>query len=76
MSSPASYLRSLVPQGSRLMIQSECVACGASRLVSRHDGSLEEWEDGHRCKAGRKKASASLHPSGKDLKIVGGRRRT
>jgi hypothetical protein len=46
---PASPLfsRHLVQQGTRLLIDSECSRCGASMLVSSHDGSLEKWEQDH-----------------------------
>jgi hypothetical protein len=33
----------------RLLIHSVCTKCGASKLVSYHDGSLEKWEDSHKC---------------------------
>jgi hypothetical protein len=39
----------------RILIESTCVHCGESRLVSHADGSIYEWEHGHRCRA---KASA------------------
>jgi hypothetical protein len=32
-----------------LLIKSECVRCGQSRVVSAADGSLEAWETTHRC---------------------------
>ena len=38
---------------SRLLIQSTCRQCGASRLVSMHDGSLDKWENEHMCKQSR-----------------------
>jgi hypothetical protein len=41
----------------RLLIQSTCKGCGKSRIVSKHDGSLEQWEDGHRCEPNQAKAS-------------------
>jgi hypothetical protein len=36
----------------RIIIQSVCTKCGASRLVSVSDGSLKKWEEGHTCKGG------------------------
>ncbi len=33
----------------RLLIVSTCQKCGASKLVSSFDGSLQRWEDGHKC---------------------------
>ena len=76
MSSSPSFTRSLVPHGSRLMIQSVCVRCGASRLVSKHDGSLENWEGGHRCQPSiRKKGPASAGKSAPpNFKVIAGRR--
>jgi hypothetical protein len=35
----------------RLLIQSVCTKCGASRLVFASDGSLKKWEDEHTCKS-------------------------
>jgi hypothetical protein len=49
MSSPAAFTHTLERSESRLMIRSACADCGQSQLVSEHDGSLQEWEDGHRC---------------------------
>jgi hypothetical protein len=33
----------------RIMIESVCMRCGARKLVSIQDGSLEKWEDDHDC---------------------------
>jgi hypothetical protein len=33
----------------RLLICTQCERCGARKVVSAADGSLEEWEEGHRC---------------------------
>jgi hypothetical protein len=38
-----------VYSGDRLMIESVCTQCGASKLVSMLDGSLKKWEKGHKC---------------------------
>lgn len=56
-----AFTRTLERSGSRLMIRSACAQCGESNLVSKHDGSLQDWEDGHRCQAGgeQKKGPAS-----------------
>lgn len=34
-----------------LLIQSVCTKCGASRVVSAADGSLNKWEVEHTCKS-------------------------
>jgi len=77
MESPAAFSRTLERFGSRLMIRSACAQCGKSRLVSQHDGSLQEWEDGHHCSVSdqEKKAPASAQV-GSQLrlrKIAGGK---
>ncbi len=33
----------------RLLLESTCLRCGESRLVSAADGTLEDWEDTHLC---------------------------
>jgi hypothetical protein len=35
----------------RFLIQSVCTKCGASKLVSASDGSLQTWEAEHTCKS-------------------------
>jgi hypothetical protein len=51
MSSPASgFTHILVRLEQRLLIRSSCSVCGESKLVSHSDGSLDEWENGHRCR--------------------------
>lgn len=57
-----AFTRTLERSGSRLMIRSVCAACGDSKLVSKHDGSLQDWEDGHHCEEAetKKKAPASV----------------
>lgn len=47
VATPFSHL--LIHEESRLMIRSTCQECGASKVVSSADGSLDDWEDGHRC---------------------------
>lgn len=44
-----AFTHSPVRTDDRLMIQSVCTKCGASRVVSLSDRSLEEWEDSHVC---------------------------
>ncbi len=36
----------------RVLIRSTCKFCGAERIVSREDGSLDRWESGHDCSKG------------------------
>ena len=43
----------------RLLIQSTCKGCGKSRIVSKHDGSLEQWEDTHQCEENKAITKAS-----------------
>ena len=43
------FIRTLVWQGPRRLIESVCAQCGASEVVSASDGSLQEWEHGHKC---------------------------
>lgn len=45
----AQFTRRLVRTVNRLMIESTCMRCGATGLVSEHDGTLENWEEGHNC---------------------------
>lgn len=63
MGLPVAFTRTLERSGSRLMIRSVCAGCGDSKLVSKHDGSLQDWEDGHHCKRAeeKKKGPASAH---------------
>jgi len=35
----------------RVLLRSTCRHCGASKVVSRADGSLEEWESEHGCES-------------------------
>lgn len=51
MSAEIPFRRTLQPDGNRTLILSECARCGASRLVSAHNGSLREWEESHQCPA-------------------------
>lgn len=45
------FTRKLERDEPRLLIRSTCARCGASRLVSEADQSLEDWEEEHRCPA-------------------------
>jgi hypothetical protein len=45
----AQFTHRLLRTIDRLMIESTCSRCGSARLVSDHDGSLAEWEEGHTC---------------------------
>lgn len=37
----------------RMMIVSTCTECGASKIVSTYDGSLEQWQNEHQCEKTR-----------------------
>lgn len=43
----SAFNHTLVRLDERILIQSACCICQASELVSRADGSLEEWEEWH-----------------------------
>lgn len=73
MASVPSFTRSLVAEGPRLLIRSVCAACGESKLVSKHDGSLELWETGHCCAAKKEAASVPRAAADRTLSIVGKR---
>ncbi len=78
MPPPAAFTRTLERFEARLMIRSMCAQCGDSMLVSRHDGSLQEWEDGHRCHfSGQKKKGPASAPGPRELHLrkVGERKR-
>ncbi|HZZ41146.1 MAG TPA: hypothetical protein VFE06_18555 [Acidobacteriaceae bacterium] len=46
----------LVRLQGRLLLDSICVHCGNSKIVSAADGSLTDWEAGHLCTNARKPA--------------------
>ena len=48
-SANGEFTHTAVWTGTRLLIQSACNRCGASKVVSVHDGSLGQWENTHRC---------------------------
>lgn len=43
------FVRTLVLDGQRTMIQSTCALCGATRIVSAQDGTIQAWENDHVC---------------------------
>jgi len=46
---PPGFSRALTRLESRLLIASTCLKCGESKLASSSDGSLQEWENDHKC---------------------------
>jgi hypothetical protein len=54
------FHRTAIRTDTRLLIQSTCIKCGVSKLVSHHDGSLEEWESEHECKVKAKSISGPI----------------
>jgi hypothetical protein len=49
----SSYSCTAVHEGSSIRILSVCTICGASRVVSVSDGSLDQWQQTHVCAAER-----------------------
>jgi hypothetical protein len=47
------FQRKLVRTEFRVLIETTCMKCGARKLVSQYDGSLDQWEDGHSCSTER-----------------------
>ena len=47
---PVQFTRYLVRMKNLTLVHSICLKCGASRLLSSSDGSLQEWEEQHQCK--------------------------
>jgi hypothetical protein len=45
----SAFAHTEVTTNGRLLIQSTCRQCGKSRMLSCQDGSLELWEDFHKC---------------------------
>jgi hypothetical protein len=43
------FTRTLIKRERRLMIRSVCAKCGESKVVSASDGTLDDWEDSHKC---------------------------
>ena len=50
----STFMCTLVHEGDSLRILSVCKCCGASRVVSVSDGSLDEWQETHQCGEERK----------------------
>ncbi len=46
---PSQFTHTAIKTESRLLIQTICTNCGASKLVSTYDGTLERWESEHTC---------------------------
>lgn len=49
MTSVPTFVVTLVRQEFDLKFRSTCQSCGESRILSAADGSLQEWQDGHKC---------------------------
>jgi hypothetical protein len=47
---PVQFTRYPVRMKDLTLVHSICLKCGASKLLSSNDGSLEEWEQQHQCK--------------------------
>lgn len=47
--SPVAFARSVIRTDGRLLILSVCSRCEKGTLVSRADGTLDKWENSHRC---------------------------
>jgi hypothetical protein len=46
---PPQFIHNAIQTESRIMIESVCVRCGAFKVVSSQDRSLQAWEDRHEC---------------------------
>jgi len=46
---PVGFSHRPTKEGERLLIEAVCIRCGASKLVSTYDNSLEYWEKTHKC---------------------------
>lgn len=44
-----SFAHRLVRLDRRLILEAVCLRCGASKVVSASDGTLEEYHETHRC---------------------------
>ena len=52
MSAPQErFARKPFREEQRLLLESTCLCCGESRVLSAGDGSLQEWEENHACAA-------------------------
>jgi len=46
---PVGFSHRPKKKGERLLIEAVCIRCGASKIVSTYDDSLEQWEKMHAC---------------------------
>ena len=46
---PSAFCYELKKVEDRLLIEGKCLHCGATRVVSAFDHSLEQWEEQHYC---------------------------
>jgi hypothetical protein len=53
-----NFSRQLFKDGERSLILTNCQMCGASRIATSYDGSLQEWESEHVCDTRTRAASA------------------
>lgn len=58
----SSYSCTAVHEGSSIRILSVCRICGASRVVSVSDGTLDEWQRSHECAPEREPPRPVLMP--------------
>jgi hypothetical protein len=49
MADRPQFAESLEPEDSHLKLRSACLQCGASRVVSAMDESLQHWHESHTC---------------------------
>jgi ribosomal protein S27AE len=45
----SQFTRTAIRTESRLLIQTICTNCGASKLIATHDETPEGWEEEHLC---------------------------
>ena len=57
-----TFVVTLVQNVSPLKLRSTCRLCGESQIVSAADGSLQEWQDRHRCPRPEAKGIAPATP--------------
>lgn len=58
----SSFTCTPVHEGNSIRILSVCKSCGASRVVSVSDGSLDEWQRTHECGTERKPPRPQSYP--------------
>jgi len=67
------YIVALVRAENRLLIQSTCRECGASKLLTMHSGSLRRWRASHKCgETICKPGEASINDAGSHLRRQAG----